>query len=148
MRLKVIFNRNSESCQKASGWINLLTSENELLVERLYQADNYLVGDMCEIKSLVCMRARESLSSEVLGHLSVGSIVRIYELGETTSRRALVKSSGSDAEQLGWISLINQDGFHLVEKRRDPSDSSAISIGSSGSAIIKSFFRISTIRRS
>jgi len=62
---------------------------------------NIEVGEHCETVSQVIVRVQESLESEIITELPIGTLIEIVELGET-SRRAKI-SAGKDV--LGWISV-------------------------------------------
>jgi len=72
------------------------------------------VGDVCETVSIVTVRQEESLDSDVVAELQIGSACEILSVGEPGSRRAQVKTGSVT----GWISIKTKAMEPLVVKRK------------------------------
>jgi len=93
-------------------------------------------GDSCKAVSLITIRAGESLSTEVIATLPIGSVLQVLELG--AERRAKI-AAGS---LIGWISIKTRRNEPLILKRREESISAAENFRTGGNYELKSMVTV------
>jgi len=93
-------------------------------------------GDPCKAVSLITIRSGESLATEVIATLPIGSALQVLEMGQ--ERRAKV-AAGS---LLGWISMKTKAGEPLIFKRRAESLAAADGFKEGGTHQLKSMVTV------
>eukprot|EP00929_Paragymnodinium_shiwhaense_P115933 TRINITY_DN8509_c0_g4_i1.p1 TRINITY_DN8509_c0_g4~~TRINITY_DN8509_c0_g4_i1.p1 ORF type:complete len:1229 (+),score=336.65 TRINITY_DN8509_c0_g4_i1:129-3689(+) len=119
-----------------AGWISSRTKMNEALIvkrrlEVQFAIDDFEVGGQHEVKSMVTVRAAETLDSEIKTELKPGTLVKILELGTVNKRRAKISTDTIE----GWISMATKQGELLIGKVTDTKGDRGGLFGASSSKI-------------
>lgn len=121
--------RAKVSAASLVGWISIKTKVGEPLILKrrpssLAAADNFKEGGSHPLKSMVTVRAGESLETPVVTQLKPSLVVEIVQMSSTNKRRAKIKAGNVE----GWISLVTKSGDLMLGTSHTPQETDNASI--------------------